>query len=652
MAKKRVLELLAKKYPNIHAATAEIINLNAILSLPKGTEYFLSDLHGEYDAFAHMIKSASGGIRIKIDETLGADLTKEGRYNLAALIYNPEHEIEKVKKALSEKELESWYYQNIYNLIEICRAVSTKYSRSKARKRLPKYWGYSIDELLHADSETNRSHYYTQIIKSIIEMKVADTYVKDLAEVISSLAVDKLHIIGDIYDRGPHPDYIMDFLMEHHDVDIQWGNHDILWMGAAAGNWACITNLLRINISYNNIDMIEVGYGINLRPLAVFAEEVYKNDPCTNFKPKGIDENIYGGISEELSAKMHKAIAICQFKVEGEIIKNHPEFELESRLSLNHIDFEKNTIMIKGEEYELKDSNLPTIDPKNPYKLTEGEENLLKSLAISITSSEKLRAHMDFMFTNGAIYLKSNGNLLYHGCIPMTEEGEFDYWEIDGVKYAGKALMDHIDKVTRNAYYHADRFENRGSTSDIIWYLWLGPKSPFFGKDQMTTFERLFIADKKTHKENTAPYYKYIDNKETCQMILKEFGLKTDGSNVILNGHVPVKIKDGESPVRAGGLRYIIDGGISKAYHKTTGIAGYTLIYNSFSLSLVEHMPYIGKNNEGDYEYHRPKITTIQSRNKQLTIADVDKGVELKQEVDELLELIESYKAGKIGEVL
>ncbi len=651
MRDKRILELLAKKYPNEFAAAAEIINLNAILALPKGTEYFLSDLHGEYDAFAHMVKSASGVIRNKIEEVFRDDLTEEERIAIASLIYEPKAEIEKQKKILNDDELNKWYYKSIYNMIIICRAVSTKYTRSKARTRLPEYWAYSMDELLHADAETNRSNYYTEIIKSILETNVVDIYIEKLASVISSLAVDKLHIIGDIYDRGAHPDYIMDFLMNHHDVNIQWGNHDILWMGAATGHRACIANLLRINISYNNIDMVEVGYGINLRPLAIFAQETYRDDPCKYFKTKGIDENVYGGLGEELSAKMHKAIAICQFKLEGQIIKEHPEYEMENRLLLDNIDFNKGTIIIKGKEYFLRDANFPTIDPNDPYKLTTEEKELLDSLAVSIINSEKLKSHIDFLFSNGAMYSVSNGNLLFHGCVPFTEEGHLDYLEIDSVKYKGKKLFDYIDSQTRKAYFEYDSQFEREKAADFMWYLWLGPKSPFFGKDQMTTFERCFIEDKTSHKEYTAPYYKFIDKKETCQIILKEFGLPTNGDSVLLNGHVPVKLKDGESPIRADGLRFIIDGGIAKAYHKTTGIAGYTLIYNSFHMALVEHKPYTGKNEEGIYEFHDPMTTVVKTMGNQIKIKETDKGKELQQEVDELKELIEAFKSGEISEV-
>ncbi len=650
MQDRRVLELLAKKYPNEFAAAAEIINLNAILALPKGTEYFLSDLHGEHDAFAHMIKSASGVIRSKIDDVFGEDLTSKERSNLATLIYEPKAEIKRQKKLLTQEELNDWYFRSLYNMIIICRAVSTKYTRSKARKRLPKYWGYSIDELLHADGETNRSSYYTEIMKSILEVGVVEPYMEKLAKVITSLAVDKLHIIGDIYDRGPHPDYIMDFLMSHHDVDIQWGNHDILWMGAAAGNVACICNLLRINISYNNIDMIEVGYGINLRPLAIFAQEIYKHDPCTFFKPKGIDENIYGGLEENLSAKMHKAIAICQFKVEGKLIKDNPDFNLENRLSLEKINYEKGTIIIKGTEYPLRDTEFPTIDPKDPYKLTVEEEELLDALSNSIVNSGKLQKHIDFLFSNGAMYKISNGNLLFHGCLPFSEDGSLDSWQVDGKEYKGKALMDYLDREVRKANYNNSNKEARIKAGNLMWYLWLGPKSPFFGKDQMTTFERCFVADKKTHKEITAPYYKFIDRKETCQLLLSEFGLATDGSSVILNGHVPVKFKDGESPVRAEGLRFIIDGGISKAYQKTTGIAGYTLIFNSFHMALVEHKPYTGINEDGSFTFHKPNMTVVKSMKKQIKIKDTDNGVVLKREVEELQELIKAFRSGEIPE--
>ena len=647
MSDLKYLNRLSKDYPNIMAASAEIINLKAILALPKGTEYFLSDLHGEHEAFIHMLKSASGTIKAKIDEHYGSVLSEKDRDDLAALIYNAEAEIVRRKK--SEKNFDDWCATAIYRLITICKSVSTKYTRSRVRNRLPKYMDYSIDELLHADDDANRANYYTQIINSVVECGVAEQYIIQLTEAISRLAVDKLHIIGDIFDRGAHPDEILDFLMDFHDVDFQWGNHDIVWMGAATGNWACITNLLRMNISYNNFDMLEVGYGINLRPLATFAEKIYGNDPCEYFKPHILDKNKYDPVDEELAARMHKAIAVCQFKVEGQRIKAHPEYKLEKRLLLDKIDFEAGTVEIEGKAWPLRDTNFPTLDPADPYKLTSEEDEMLNSLEASFLNSEKLQRHIKFLFSHGALYTKVNGNLLYHGCIPMTEDGEFEWVELNDVKLRGKALMDYLDDQVRKAYFAPRKSEETGRSGDIMWYLWLGGNSPLFGKEKMTTFERLFIADKASHKEPTRPYYKLINEKSVCEKIIKEFGLDPHTAK-ILNGHVPVKIKDGESPIKGGGLLYVIDGGISKAYQKQTGIAGYTFIFNSRFMALAEHKPYSPLQPDGTQVFHSPVMKTVETMPERLLIVDTDQGAELVEKVRDLEDLIEAYKDGVIKE--
>ncbi|MEG0156871.1 MAG: fructose-1,6-bisphosphatase, partial [Anaerovoracaceae bacterium] len=612
------------------------------------TEYFLSDLHGEHEAFVHMIKSASGVIRAKVDEIFGDEMSKDECYDLAALIYNAKAEIKRRKE--SEENFEQWCFINIYRLIQVCKSVSTKYTRSKVRKSLPEYWGYSIDELLHADDEANRSHYYNEIIASIVDSDFTEDFIEELADSVSSLAVDKLHIIGDIFDRGAHPDEIMEYLIEYEDVDFQWGNHDIVWMGAAAGNWACIANLLRMNISYNNFDMLEIGYGFNLRVLASFAQEVYGDDPCEFFKPKVLEENEFDQVSEPLVAKMHKAIAICQFKIEGQRIMAHPEYGLENRLMLDKIDYEKGTIVLKGVEYELRDKHFPTIDPQNPYELTPGEEALMHALKASFLRSKILQRHIRFLYSHGALYKVINGNLLYHGCIPMDENGEFTACSINGETKKGKDYMDYLDDQIRKAYFNPEDSKETGYAGDLMWYMWLGSKSPLFGKDQMTTFERLFIADKKTHKEHTVPYYKLINEREHCETILKEFGLDPKSSH-ILNGHVPVKIKDGESPVKGGGKLIIIDGGISKAYQKTTGIAGYTFIYNSRFMALAEHKPYSPLKEDGTQTFVAPTIRTVEVLPKRLMVKDIDQGAELEQEIEALRELIRAYKKGEIKEI-
>lgn len=650
MIDKNLLRHLSKKYPNVKAATEEIVNLNAILSLPKGTEYFLSDLHGEHEAFIHMLKSASGVIRTKIEEIFGPDLTRDERDALAALVYNAEAEIKRRKRSTgSQQVFDKWCKESIFRLVLICKSVSYKYTRSKVRKRLPKEYAYIIDELLHTEDEDNKGNYYGQIINTIVECGVAEEFIIEMTEVISSLAVDRLHIIGDMWDRGSHPDKIMDFLMEYHDVDFQWGNHDIVWMGAATGNWACITNVLRMNISYNNFDMLEIGYGINLRPLAIMAENIYGDDPCEFFKPKKLEENKFDPVEDELAAKMNKAIAICQFKVEGQRIMNHPEYHLENRLLLDKIDYKKGTIKLRDGEFPLRDTNFPTIDPENPYELTEDETAVLNALEASFIQSEKLQAHIRFLFSHGALYNVVNGNLLYHGCIPIDENGNFEECTVNGVTTSGKAYMDYLDEQVRKDYFNFEESAGTGISGDLMWFLWLGSKSPLFGKDQMTTLERCFVADKTTHKEYTVPYYKLINDRAICEKILVEFGLDPKTSH-ILNGHVPVKIKDGESPMKGGGKLFIIDGGISKAYQKQTGIAGYTFIFNSRFMALSEHKPYSPLQEDGNQEFNTPVIRTVQTLEKRMLVKDTDQGKELQQEVDELKALVKAYRNGEIKE--
>lgn len=647
MVDQHLLRHLSKKYPNVKAATEEIVNLSAILSLPKGTEYFLSDLHGEHEAFIHMLKSASGVIRAKIEEIFGPDLTRDERDELAALIYNAEAEIKRRKK--SEPDFDKWCKMSIFRMVLICKSVSHKYTRSKVRRRLPKEYAYILDELLHTEDDANKGNYYGQIIATIVECGIAEDFIISFADVISSLAVDNLHIIGDIWDRGSHPDAIMDYLMGYHDVDFQWGNHDIVWMGAATGNWACITNVLRMNISYNNFDMLEIGYGINLRPLAIMAEKVYGDDPCEYFMPKRLEENKYDPIDDKLAAKMNKAIAICQFKVEGQRIMAHPEYGLENRLLLDKIDFEKGTIMLRDGEFPLRDTSFPTVDPSDPYALTEDEKNVLQALEASFLQSEKLQAHIKFIYSHGALYTIANGNLMYHGCIPMDEDGNFEKCTVNGVTASGREYMDYLDSEVRKAYFSPDESEETGRSGDLMWYLWLSSKSPLFGKDQMTTFERCFVADKKTHKEHTVPYYKLINRKDICEKILVEFGLDPQHS-IILNGHVPVKIKDGESPVKGGGKLIVIDGGMSKAYQKQTGIAGYTFIFNSRYMALSEHKPYSPLKEDGTQEFHTPVIRTVRTLEKRMLVRDTDLGEVLEREAEELKELVKAYRTGKLKE--
>ncbi len=636
------LKLLAKEYPTVRLACSEIINLRAIMGLPKGTEYFFSDLHGEYEAFLHLLKSSSGIIREKIRQTFGYIISEEEQMELANLIYYPDRVMNKM--TLAGKNTEDWQKVTIYRLVRICKEVSSKYTRSKVRKKMPLEFTYAIDELLHVDdNDENKKVYYSEIIQTILDVEIADKFIIALCELIQNLTIDNLHIIGDIFDRGPRADIIMNALMRFHDVDIQWGNHDISWMGAATGNLASICVVLRIAISYNSFDVLEDGYGINLRPLSMFAANVYRDDPCLRFQPKILDENIYDAVDPGLAAKMHKALAVMQFKMEGQIIKRHPDYQMEERMLLNHVNFEKGTVSIGGKEYPMLDMNFPTVDPKDPLRLTAEEEELLNTLALSFKHSELLHRHIKFLYSHGALYKCCNSNLLYHGCIPMKKDGSFEEMVIDGVSYSGKALMDFIDQRIQKAYFLPETDPEKAKCRDFMWYLWCGAKSPVFGKDRMTTFEHYFVEDKATHKENMNPYYRLSQEEEYCDKILKEFGLPTKGSHII-NGHVPVKIKDGETPVKAGGKLYVIDGGLSKAYQSKTGIAGYTLIYNSHHLALAEHKSF------DPTKENTPKVSIVEKMKRRVMVADTDMGVILAAQIEDLKELVHAYREGILKE--
>ena len=636
------LKLLAREYPSVKEAAGEIVNLMAICSLPKGTEYFFSDLHGEYEAFIHLLRSSSGITREKIKATFGHLIPEDEQIRIANLIYYPERSLARLKKQGTYSE--DWQKITIYRLVQICREVSSKYTRSKVRKKMPKEFAYAIDELLHVDyNDENKKLYYDEIIHSVISTGIGDKFIAALCRLIQNLTIDNLHIIGDIFDRGPRADIIMQELMNFHDVDIQWGNHDISWMGAATGNLACICNVLRIAISYNSFDVLEDGYGINLRPLSMFAAKVYQDDPCKRFMPKILDENIYDAVDPGLAAKMHKAIAVIQFKVEGDMIRRHPEYEMDKRQLLSAVDFENGTVTVEGKTYPMLDMNFPTIDPQNPLKLTEGEEMLLRTLSASFRHSDLLHKHVRFLYSHGGIYKCYNSNLLYHGCIPMEKDGSFASIMVDGKTYCGKNLMDYFDKQVQNAYFMPEGAPGKEDAVDLMWYLWCGAKSPVFGKDKITTFEHYFVEDKSTHKETMNPYYQLSQKEEFCRRILLEFGLPEEGSHII-NGHVPVKMKDGEKPVKAGGKLFIIDGGLSKAYQSTTGIAGYTLIYNSHHLALAEHMPYDPR------KENTPKVSVVEKMTSRVMVADTDKGRELKEQIEDLKELVAAYREGTIKE--
>ena len=636
------LKLLSREYPTIKAASSEIINLTAIRGLPKGTEYFFSDLHGEHEAFIHLLRSSSGIIREKIKETFGYIIPEEEQVELANLIYYPDQVLNQI--GASGKDTDDWKRINIYRLVQICKEVSSKYTRSKVRKKLPPEFAYIIDELIHVDyNADNKRVYYSEIIRSIIDIDVADKFIIALCELIQNLTVDNLHIIGDIFDRGPRADLIMNELMHFHDVDVQWGNHDISWMGAATGNLACICNVLRIAISYNSFDVLEDGYGINLRPLSMFAASTYRDDECARFVPHILDQNIYDAVDPGLAAKMHKAIAVIQLKVEGQIIKRHPEYRMDDRLLLEQVDGKKGTVCIGGKEYPMLDMKFPTIDWEDPLKLSEDEVELLHTLSLSFRHSDLLHKHVKFLYSHGALYKSYNKNLLYHGCIPMKKDGSFDTMVFNGVSYSGKSLMDFVDRMIQNAYFLKGESKEKEDARDFMWYLWCGEKSPVYGKDKMTTFEHYFVADAATHKETMNPYYQLSVKEEYCDKILEEFGLPTKGAHII-NGHVPVKIKDGETPVKAGGKLYIIDGGLSKAYQSKTGIAGYTLIYNSNHLALAEHKPFTpGKENT-------PKVTIVEKMKNRVMVGDTDLGKELAGRIEDLKELVAAYREGVIKE--
>lgn len=644
----KYLQLLAKEYPTIQAACSEIVNLNAIRQLPKGTEYFFSDLHGEYEAFLHLLKSASGVIRAKIKQIFDNTLSEAEQNQLANLIYEPESVLNCVELFGHHDSMEDWKRLTIYRLVLVCKEVSSKYTRSKVRKKMPPAFAYIIDELLHVNyDDGNKKVYYNEIIRSIIEIDGGDKFIIALCKLIQNLVVDNLHIIGDIFDRGPRADIIMNALVSFHDVDVQWGNHDISWMGAASGNRALMANVVRMAISYNNFDVLEDGYGINLRPLSAFAAEVYREDSCERFLPHILDENEFDTVDGDLAAKMHKAMAVIQFKLEGQILERHPEYRMADRSLLKEVDFGAGTVKVDGQIYPMLDTSFPTVDPADPLKLSRGEEDLMNAISASFDHSEVLHRHIKFLYSHGGMYKCANSNLLYHGCIPMTAEGNFDTIEFDGQKYSGKGLLDFLNGQVRAAYFLPKESPWWQDASDFMWYLWCGPKSPLFGKSKLSAFEHYFIEDEAVHKEILNPYYKLSQSEEACCRILEEFGLDPEHSHII-NGHMPVKIKDGESPVKANGRLFIIDGGISKAYQSKTGIAGYTLIFNSHHLALAEHKNYM--NQEQALRRDTPEVKIVERMRSRLRVADTDIGAALAAQIEDLKALVAAYKEGEIKE--
>lgn len=645
----KYLTLLSEQYPNIQSASTEMINLQAILNLPKGTEHFLSDLHGEYEPFLHILRNASGVIKDKIKDIFGNTLSSDERRALATLIYYPEQKLEMTKKNLAN--VDDWYKITLYRLIEICRVAGSKYTRSKVRKALPKDFEYIIDELLHTnDYSHDKEGYYAEIIKTIIKTERADAFIIALSRLIQRLSIDHLHILGDIFDRGPRPDIIMEALMAYHSVDIQWGNHDILWMGAAAGSDACIANVLNVSAKYNNFDALEDGYGINIRPLAIFALATYKDDPCTRFVPRNPNEVEEKPHDIALVAKMHKAISIIQFKLEGQIVQRHPEYKMQAKTMLDKVNYETGMLMIDGADYQLVDTNFPTINPASPFELTAEEAELVEKLRLSFLHSEKLQQHIRFLYTKGSMYTVYNSNLLYHGCIPMDEDGEFTNEEIFGEKLCGKNYIDYAEVIARQGYFAKSGTKEKKDGLDFLWYLWCGAKSPLYGKSKMATFERYFTNDKKIADEVKDSYYTHIENEATCIKVLAEFGLKPEDSHII-NGHVPVKIRKGESPIKAGGKLLVIDGGLSKAYQPQTGIAGYTLIYNSYGLVLASHEPFESITRAiVDEEDLHSKSVVLERGTIRKKVADTDSGISILSQIHDLELLLMSYRKGILKE--
>ncbi|MBQ5969247.1 MAG: fructose-1,6-bisphosphatase [Clostridia bacterium] len=637
----KYLKLLSRDFPTGDIAASEIVNLSAVRSLPKGTEYFFSDIHGEHEAFLHMLKSASGMIRKKVDLALGKAVAASERELLAYLIYYPDRQLKKMQQ--SGEINDEWRRITIYRLILVCETISAKYTRSRVRKCIPRDMVYILDELLNVTDDIVKEYYYDEIISTVLETGIADRFIKSLCELIQTLAIDSLHIIGDIFDRGPRPDIILDALMRMRDVDIQWGNHDISWMGAASGNLALIANVIRISMRYNNFDVLEDGYGLNLRALAVFAAETYKDDDCALFMPHTLDDNIYDPVDAKLTAKMHKAMTVIQLKLEGQLIARHPEWNMDDRDLFSRVDFARGTVTVCGKAHPLLDTNFPTVDPAAPLSLSTAETELMMVLANSFRHSERLNAHIRFLYSNGSMYKVINGNLLFHGCIPFTDAGELQSVAVSGKAYCGKALLDKLDETANRAYFLAPGAEKEAA-ADTLWYLWCGAGSPLYGKDKMAFFERYFLDDPALHTETYNPYYQYSEQEEVCRTLLKMFGLDPEKGHII-NGHVPVKIKDGERPVKAGGKLFVIDGGISKAYQSATGIAGYTLICDSHSLILAEHRPFISGESE-----HTPKVSLVERFDRRMNISDTDKGKELLGRIEDLKMLMHAYRAGSIKE--
>ncbi len=647
----RYLTLLAQSFPTVAEASTEIINLQAILNLPKGTEHFLADLHGEYEAFQHVLKNASGNIKRKVNEIFGTTLREAEKRELCTLIYYPEQKLELVKE--SETDINDWYHITIHQLVSVCRDVSSKYTRSKVRKSLPTDFKYIIQELLHERvDDSNKAAYVNVIIETIISTGRADDFIVAICNVIQRLAIDQLHILGDIYDRGPGAHVIMDTMERYHSWDIQWGNHDMLWMGAAAGNVACICNVIRLSLRYANLTTLEEGYGINLVPLATFAMETYGDTACKEFVPKSSGESMkLDEKTMRLTALMHKAIAVLQFKVEAQLFEKHPHWQMTNRAVLRHIDYTRGVITLDGKEYQLTSNEFPTIDPNNPLELTPEEKMLAKRLRHSFKVSEKLQRHVRLLLQHGCMYAIYNNNLLFHASVPLNDDATLKEVEVfPGQTLSGRKLMHNIGMLVRTAYQKDAEPEEREYAIDYFLYLWCGPDSPLFDKSKMATFERYFIAEKETHKERKGNYFMLRDNEAVVDSILDAFDVKGENKHII-NGHVPVHVANGENPIKANGKLMVIDGGFSEAYHKETGIAGYTLVYHSRGFQLVQHEPFASAM-DAIRTGRDIKSTTqiIEMSSHRMLVADTDKGVELNKQVADLEELLYAYRHGIIKE--
>lgn len=646
---RRLMELLSQNFPTVSAASTEIINLEAILNLPKGTEHFIADIHGEHEAFDHIVRNASGNIRRKVNEIYGNTMRDEEIRRLCTLIYYPERKLEEIKE--TEEEMDDFYNVTLHRLVKVCRSVSSKYTRSKVRKTLPKEFAYIIEELLHEEHDDhNKQAYYSRIIETIISTGQADAFIVAISKVIQRLSIDWLHILGDVYDRGPGAHIIMDRLMTYERFDMQWGNHDALWIGAAAGNECCIANVLRISLRYGNMATLDDGYGINLVPLATFAMETYGDDECSRFLPKLPEDCDIDDKTRMLMARMHKAISIIQFKLESALIDKRPEWEMDERKLLHKMNIPNATIEIDGVTHPLLDNNFPTIDPADPYRLTPEEESLVAKLRHSFLVSDKLRRHVDLMLSHGCLYTIINSNLLFHASVPLNPDGTLKEVDLEGAKYSGRELLHRVGMTMRAAFNEDTPANRKDFATDYFWYLWCGPCSPLFDKARMTTFERYFIADKETYKEEKGAYYTLRDDPKVCGMILDAFGVEGEHRHII-NGHVPVKVGKGECPVRADGMLLVIDGGFAKSYHHTTGIAGYTLVYHSRGLQLVQHEPFSSTEEAISSAADILGTTQIvELANHRQRVRDTDKGNELQIQIDELTRLLYAYRHGIVKE--